>query len=84
MSTLSSTFFWKESAERAIKTFAQSLLATVGVGAAVPVWGLNWGESLGIAVTATILSVLTSVASIGVAEEGTPSLVDYEGRHRAE
>lgn len=73
--------------ERAGKTFAQSLLAALtvlGVAADVPIWHLPWGEALGIAATATVLSALTSVASITVGEPGNPSLVPYEGKHRAE
>ncbi|SDR76114.1 holin [Corynebacterium timonense] len=69
------TTFWKGAAERAVKTFAQSLVAAIGVGTAVPVWELGWEEMLGIAATATVLSVLTSIASAGAAEPGTPSLV---------
>lgn len=78
MSDLTSSIFWKDAAERAVKTFAQSLVASVGVGAVAPVWQLGWAEALGIALTATLLSVLTSVASIGAAQPGTPSAINYE------
>lgn len=73
--------------ERAGKTFAQALLAALtvlGVTADVPIWHLPWGEALGIAATATVLSALTSVASLNAGEPGNPSLVAYEGRHRAD
>ncbi|MBC3178930.1 holin [Corynebacterium lujinxingii] len=78
-----STAFWKQAAERAAKTFAQSLVASLGVGAASPIWDLGWVEALGIAGTATVLSALTSVASLGVGDPLDPSLVDG-GRHRAD
>lgn len=57
--------------ERAIKTFAQALIATIAVG--TPIFDLAWGEGLGIAATATVVSVLTSIASVGVGTEGTAS-----------
>lgn len=72
------TEFWKFTAERAVKTFAQSLIASIGVSAAAPVWDFGWGEVIGIALTATLLSVLTSVASVGAATPGTPSLIKRE------
>lgn len=75
--------FWKRAGERAAKTFAQSLVASLGVGAASPIWELGWAEALGIAGTATVLSALTSVASLGVGEPEDPSLL-HEGRHRAD
>ena len=67
--------FWMETLERAVKTLAQSLIAAIGAGAAVPVWELGWAEILGIALTATALSVLTSIASAGTGAPGTPSMV---------
>lgn len=67
--------FWLETAERAIKTLAQSLIAAIGVGTTVPVWELGWAEILGISLTATVLSVLTSIASAGAGEPATPSVV---------
>lgn len=78
MSGLSSKNFWVDTAERAVKTLAQSLIATLTVGAATPVWELNWYEAVGIALTATLLSVLTSVASVGAAEPDTASLVNRQ------
>lgn len=70
------TEFWKSTAERAIKTFAQTLVAIIGVNVAVPIWQIGWQEVLGVAATATVLSVLTSIASIGSGKVGTPSLVN--------
>lgn len=85
--------FWLDVAERAVKTFAQALLATVAVG--TPIFDLAWTQGLGIAATATVISVLTSIASYGVGEKGTAMAVqrpttpttpggdDYQGRHAA-
>ena len=72
--------FWKHAAERAAKTFAQSLVASLSVGAASPIWDFGWAESLGIAATATVLSALSSVASLGVGEPDDPSLVSAGNR----
>lgn len=76
------TQFWKDLAERAVKTFAQSLLAVLTVG--VPIWELDWQGALGISATATVISALTSIASAGAGTPGTASLVDTGGKHRAE
>lgn len=73
--------FWLDTAERAVKTFAQALLAVLVVG--VPVWDVDWLGALGIALTATVMSVLTSIASGATGDPTTASAV-YVGEHRAE
>lgn len=58
--------------ERAVKTFAQvlgALLVADGTG----IIGTHWADRLSVAGMATLLSVLTSVASAGVSGNG-PSL----------
>lgn len=60
------TSFWKATGERALRTFAQALAALIGAGA-VSVIDIDWAASIGIAATAALLSVLTS---IGAAEVG--------------
>ncbi|MBV7302942.1 holin [Corynebacterium sp. TAE3-ERU2] len=78
--------FWMDATERAIKTFAQALIATLAVG--TPILELDWGQAVGIAATATVVSLLTSIASTGTGQDGTASLVsatgsyDYQGDHR--
>ena len=66
--------FWKQTAERAIKTFAQSALAVIGVEA-VGIHEIGWVSVIAVALTATIVSVLTSVASSGIGEHNSPSVV---------
>lgn len=66
--------FWKAAGERAVKTLAQTLVALIGANA-VSVMDLDWGQMLGVAGTATILSVLTSIASANFGNTG-PSLAD--------
>lgn len=66
--------FWRAAGERAIKTLAQTLVALIGANAA-SIMELDWGQILGVAATATVLSILTSVASANFGPTG-PSLAD--------
>lgn len=68
--------FWKATAERAVKTFAQTLVAS-GIVVGVAGWD-KWSAALIAAGIAAMLSVITSVASIGLGDKGTPSLVSDE------
>lgn len=54
--------FWADAAERAVKTFAQSALATLGAGA-VDILSVNWVAVLAVGAGAAVVSVLTSLAS---------------------
>lgn len=79
--------FWFDLAERAAKTFAQTLLSVLAVG--VPIWEMDWVGALGIAAGATVISALMSLASSGVRTPESASLVaprsvqGYVGEHRA-
>lgn len=64
--------FMKAAFERAIKTFAQTLVALAGTNA-IDVLSLNIGDSLKAAGAAAALSILTSIASNGIGAAG-PSL----------
>lgn len=66
--------FWLRTAERAAKTFAQALVATFG-GVTLTTDAKVWQAALISAALATLLSVITSIASIRAGEPGTPSLV---------
>jgi hypothetical protein len=57
-------------AERALKTFAQTFVASVGANTVFAVSGL---QALQIAASATVLSVMTSLASARFGDHG-PSL----------
>lgn len=59
---LTSKEFWIASAERALKTFAQTLLALLGTDA-VGVLNADLGQSALAALAAAGLSVLTSVST---------------------
>lgn len=68
------TLTWlKDAGERAIKTFCQALLGILTTNG-TDITHLNWGQTLSIVASATVISVLTSVLSAGVGGEGTASL----------
>lgn len=68
---LLTTSFWGATAERAIKTFAQALLATLTLAAGtaeIPTLGVHqvgWLGALSVAALAAVLSVLTSITTAG-------------------
>lgn len=67
--------FLKGAAERALKTFAQALVAYLTAGA-TGIVDVDWGRAASIAGLATVLSVLTSIISSGLSSPaGSPSLV---------
>jgi len=65
--------FWKSTAERALKTFAQALAATLTVTVLTDT-DLLW-PAVAAAGLAAALSVLTSLGSTAVGDSDTPSLV---------
>lgn len=82
--------FWLAAAERALKTFGQTLLAllsAVSIGAlagnGIP-WQFVLG-ALGASAWAAVLSLLSSVASTTIGDSDSPSLVRAvpAGRHSA-
>lgn len=76
MSYLASTAFWTGALERAVKTFAQAFLATLIASEVVGVLDVDWKQSVGVAALATLMSVLTSVASGPISPGGSASVVD--------
>lgn len=66
--------FIKELIERAVKTFAQSLVAAIGT-TAVALGDVDWALALSTAGLATLLSVLTSIGSMNIGDSGTASVV---------
>lgn len=70
--------FWKDALERAIKTAAQTFLATAGVNA----WKLDgdyWTEVGLVVAGATVLSLVTSLVSSQVGNSTDASLVTGTG-----
>ena len=69
--------FWKQTAERAVKTAAQSALAFFVIGQTV-LSDLDWTVVGGAAAVACIASVLTSLVSAPFGQEHSPSLVEVK------
>lgn len=75
--------FWLSTVERAVKTFAQSLIAALTMSSApLDVIHADWIAALSLAVGAAILSLLTSLSSIRVWDDHVPSQPD-RARHLA-
>ena len=66
--------FWADAAERAVRTFAQALVAVLVAGF-VFTDAAAWGEALLSAAIAALVSLLTSVAASGVGSPDSPSLL---------
>jgi hypothetical protein len=54
------TKYWNYAGERAIKTFAQTAIATIGIGAA-GILEVDWTNVVSVAALGTVMSLLTSV-----------------------
>ena len=64
--------FWRATAERAVKSFAQALLAVLSA-TSLGLLEVDWVTCLSTAGMATILSVLTSIGSSQIGDAGDPS-----------
>lgn len=69
--------FWMDATERAIKTFAQVILA-LGVAGALDAFEVDWVKVLGVALGAVILSYASSIVSAEIRKTPTASLVKPE------
>lgn len=73
--------FWEKTAERAVKTFIQALLAAFGVGqvdqavTGVDLLHVDWSGALSLAGSAALLSVLFSLLSSGRGDPESPSFL---------
>lgn len=69
--------FWKDAAERGVKTAAQSVLATWAVGDGIlNAFTVDWPTAGGVALGGLALSLLTSLVSLAGGQKGTASLTD--------
>jgi hypothetical protein len=53
--------FHNYATERAIKTFAQTMLGVITASAAMSIIDVDFGQTLGVSALATLMSLLTSV-----------------------
>lgn len=63
--------WWKAAGIRAIKTMAQTAVATIGAAAVLS--DVNWIMAVSAAVLAGVLSLLTSVAGLPEVKQEVPS-----------
>lgn len=61
MEKLKSKNWWEAAVIRAIRTFCQTFASLIGVGAALE--DINWLRIISVSLTATILSLATSIAT---------------------
>ena len=66
--------FWRDTSERATKTFAQTLVVILGVGA-VDLMSVGWVQALSVSGGSALLSLLSSIASARVGDSDSPSLI---------
>ncbi|WP_285009500.1 holin [Lactococcus formosensis] len=65
--------FWKDTAERAVKTFAQSMVAVMTVGA-TGVLDVDWKNTVSVALLATLVSIFTSIGSGYVGDDSASAV----------
>lgn len=68
--------FLLELVERAVKTFAQTAVSVLTVGATTDLLSAPWVGAFSAAGFAAILSIMTSIASAQLGDRDTPSLVN--------
>ncbi|MFJ9173107.1 holin [Streptomyces sp. NPDC102360] len=73
--------FWKATAERAIRTFAQALAAVLVAGA-TNLLDVDWPAALGTAGLAALLAVLTALGTAGIGPHG-PGVLETPAQHPA-
>lgn len=71
--------FLRGAGERAVKTFAQSLVAVITAAEVIGILDVDWAGALGAAALAAVLSLLTSIGSA----EFTAGFPDGPGKRRA-
>jgi hypothetical protein len=67
--------FWMKATERAGKTAAQFVIGAVVLDGTLNVFTMDWKLAAGVFLGGALLSYLTSAATSGVGEEGTPDLI---------
>lgn len=65
MENLTNKKFWENAFARAVRTFAQAMLSSLAVGNTIT--SFDWPTIISISLTATLMSLLTSVV-LGVPE----------------
>lgn len=70
MKNLSNKEWWSKAGVRALKTFAQTAIATIGYEAGnIGIMDVNWIGVLSVSALAALLSLLTSLAGLPEVDE---------------
>lgn len=77
MKKIFSKDWFKAAGIRALKTFAQTMIGMITVGAALA--DIDWVKILSVSAVATILSILTSIAGLPEIDYDGEMLVDVTG-----
>jgi hypothetical protein len=67
--------FWKDASERAVRTAAQVLVGFFGANT-FGILEVDWAQAGSVAALAALTSLLMSVASTGVGNPESPSLIE--------
>jgi len=59
--------FWKATGERAVRTFAQAVIGVIGADQ-LGVLDVDWGQAASIGGLASVLAILTAIATSGGTE----------------
>lgn len=70
------SYFLKDLIERAVKTFAQTLLASLTI--ATTLSDVDWKTALSTSLLAAIISILTSIVSAKFGDKETASIIKKE------
>lgn len=65
--------FWKDTVERALKTFAQSMVAVMTAGS-TGVLDVDWMNAFSVSLLATLVSVLTSIGSGTIGDQSASAV----------
>jgi len=67
--------FWKETADRGIKSGLQAVILGLAVGEGFNIYGVDWQLASGIFLGAVALSVATSIISAPFGDKTTPTVI---------
>ncbi len=68
--------FWRETIERGVKSGAQAVILALGASQGLNLFTMDFGLLVGAAGAGALLSVLTSLATVGVGASNSPSAIE--------